>query len=184
MLSRCPLGRLERLCGDGVVRRCGCARYGGPSSGVGCSRGRHCSADRPTRSPGHGEAGRGEHGQDGVSVPGLVLAGLVVVQAGFVRGGLDALFDRPVGSGHANQFGDRGAGRSGTAVESQLRVGVMGADLAAEDEDVASVPTPWAARLNRGPRWPSHPGAGRVRRTRRCGAARQQEQNRPHPRLH
>lgn len=52
----------------------------------------------------------GEHGQGDVPVLAWAGAHLVVVQAGVGLGGLEALFDRPAGAGHAHQFLDRGVG--------------------------------------------------------------------------
>ena len=46
-----------------------------------------------------------EHGQGDVSVPGVVLADLVVVQAGLVLGELEGFLDAPTTSGDADELG-------------------------------------------------------------------------------
>ena len=46
------------------------------------------------------EVGVREHGQGDVPVAGVVLANLVVTEAGLVLGGLEAFLDRPTGPGH------------------------------------------------------------------------------------
>jgi len=70
---------------------------------------------------GDGEPGQGEHGQGDVAVPGPVEADLVVVQAGLVLPGLEALLDRPAGARHLHEDGERDrAGRVAQA-EGQLR---------------------------------------------------------------
>jgi hypothetical protein len=69
----------------------------------------------------------GEHGQGGVPVPGVVAADLVVVEPGFGLGGLEAVLDRPAGSGHADQV-LIGSGSGGAAqVIGQLVLAFAGA---------------------------------------------------------
>ena len=69
-----------------------------------------------------------EHGEGDVAVPGVVAADLVVVEAGLVLGGLEALLDGPAGPGDADQLLVGGAGRGAAQVvgQFQLALGVRG----------------------------------------------------------
>jgi hypothetical protein len=55
-----------------------------------------------------GEQGVGEHGQGDVGVPGVVAAGLVVVQAGFAFGLLKAALDRTASTRDRDELGQGG----------------------------------------------------------------------------
>ena len=59
-------------------------------------------------SAGDSEVGGSKHGQGDMAVPGQIVPGLAVIEAGFVFGGLEGFFDGPPGSGHVNQFGHGG----------------------------------------------------------------------------
>jgi hypothetical protein len=64
-----------------------------------------------------------------VTVPAVVAAKLVLVQAGFVLGGLEAFLDGPSGSGDAHELVDAGARRTEAQVVGQfIRVGDAAAD--------------------------------------------------------
>jgi hypothetical protein len=79
-----------------------------------------------------------------VGVPGSVAADLVVVQAGFVLRGLEALLDRPPGGGDADQLRCRRGRGAGAAVERQLSVLARGrVELAADQQPVTPPPTSW-----------------------------------------
>jgi hypothetical protein len=64
---------------------------------------------------GDGEPAGGEHGQGDVGVPGSPAADLVVVEPGFVLGGLEAFLDSPAGPGDPDQLAQRGGGGTGAA---------------------------------------------------------------------
>jgi len=53
---------------------------------------------------GDGEEGVGQHGQGDVSVPAVVAADLVLVQADLAFGALEGLLDRPAGTSDPDQF--------------------------------------------------------------------------------
>lgn len=53
---------------------------------------------------GDGQEGVGEHREGDVSVPGVVPADLVLVQADLALGGLEGLLDGPAGPGDADEF--------------------------------------------------------------------------------
>ena len=72
---------------------------------------------------GDDEEGGGGHGQGDVSIPCLVFTDLVVVEPGFVFGGLEAFLDGPAGAGDADQLGQIGVGWAVAEVVSDL-VGV------------------------------------------------------------
>ena len=70
-------------------------------------------------------------------VPGVVAADLVVVEAGLVLGGLEALLDRPAGPGDADQLLVGGAGRGAAQVVGQLQLALGVAGQRAADQQVA-----------------------------------------------
>lgn len=83
-----------------------------------------------------GEAGVGGHGEGDVAVPAGISADLVVVQAAFLLGGLEAFLDRPPAARDADQFVEGGLGRAvGDAIGDLLRP----ADAAASDYPVPAV---------------------------------------------
>src|SRR5262249_12439029 len=85
---------------------------------------------------GDGEVGAGEDGQGGVPVPGVVAADLVVIEAGLVLGGLEALLNRPAGPGDPDQLLVLGPGRGGAQVigERPLALGIRGEGAADQQE--------------------------------------------------
>jgi hypothetical protein len=82
---------------------------------------------------GDDEEGRGGHGQGDVPIPCFVSADLVMVEPGFVFGGLEAFLDGPSASGYAHQLGQVGVGWSVTKVVGDV-VGV--GDRAAGEQPV------------------------------------------------
>jgi hypothetical protein len=56
---------------------------------------------------GDGEPGEGEHGEGDVPVPGRVEPDLVVVEAGLVLAGLEALFHAPAGVCYLDELRER-----------------------------------------------------------------------------
>ena len=74
----------------------------------------------PPLSGGDGQECQREHREGDVPVPGVVAADLVVVQAGLVLGGLEALLDRPPGPGHGDQRPTAACRRGVAGEERQL----------------------------------------------------------------
>ena len=76
----------------------------------------------------------GEHRQGDVSVPAVVAADLVLVQADLALGALEGLLDRPAGAGDPDQLAQRGA--VGAVAQVVGQVGGV-ADRAADQQPVA-----------------------------------------------
>jgi len=74
---------------------------------------------------GHGE---GQHDQGDVAMPAVPGAGLVVVEAEFVLGGLEAVFDGPAVAFDLDQGLDARAGRGPGGEEGQVAIGDIAAD--------------------------------------------------------
>ena len=60
---------------------------------------------------GDGEEGVREHGEGHMSVPAVVAADLVVIEADFSLACLESFLDGPAGSGHCDQGGQGGPDR-------------------------------------------------------------------------
>lgn len=105
----------------GSAGRCG--------SPLRCSR---SSCPRQGRFPfcgkgfGGGEPGVGGHGEGDVGVPGPPVADLVVVEAGFLLGPLEAFLDGPAAAGDAGQVDEAGAAGSAADVVGDLAGGDAG----------------------------------------------------------
>ena len=77
-----------------------------------------------------------EDGEGGVAVPGVVAADLVVVEAGLILRGLEALLDGPAGPGDPDQLLVFGPGRGGAQVVGQFQLAFAVAGRRAADQQV------------------------------------------------
>ena len=82
-----------------------------------------------------------------MSVPGVVVPDLVLVQPGLVLAGLEGLLDRPAGSGDADELAHRV--RAGPAQRQNASAGAVSGVVIGR-AGAASVPTRRAARPGRG----------------------------------
>jgi len=84
---------------------------------------------------GHGE---GQHDQSDVAMPAVPGAGLVVVEAELVLGGLEAVLDGPAVAFHLDQGVDAGPGRTPGGEEGQVAIGDVAADQQATGPEARS----------------------------------------------
>ena len=75
-----------------------------------------------------GHHGEGEHDERDVAMPAVPGAGLIVVEAELVLGGLEAILDRPAMPLDLDQHLDGGSGRAPGREEGQIAVGDVAAD--------------------------------------------------------
>ena len=74
---------------------------------------------------GHGEC---QHDQGDVPMPAVPGAGLIVIEAEFVLGGLEAVLNGPAVAFHLDQGVDARAGRTPCGEEGQVAIGDVAAD--------------------------------------------------------
>ena len=75
-----------------------------------------------------GQHGEGKHDQRDVAMPAVPGTGLVVVEAEFVLGGVEAVLDRPAMTFHPDQRFDRRASRRPCREVGEIAVGDLAAD--------------------------------------------------------
>src|SRR5690606_29841243 len=95
--------------------------------------------------PDHTLAAEPRHGERDVPVPGVVAADLVLVEADFGLGGLEALLDGPAGAGDADEVLVGAAGWTGAQVVGQLGI-LAGVELGGGEDlsaDQQPAPTAW-----------------------------------------
>jgi hypothetical protein len=117
VIARPGAGRLS----TGCLPLSGPAAITGPAAGARFRRG-------PAAGSADGQPGGGAHGQRDVAIPGDMLTGLIVVQAGLVLGCLEAFLDRPPGPGHPGEAGEADRPWRPAQVIGQLAAGQRPAD--------------------------------------------------------